>query len=65
MYYLINKAGKRLSAFYPNDLKPKLVYREGDWYCYQTLEEAEKHLNYILGFNIGNTLVICQSVKGE
>lgn len=57
-YVLANNAGQRLSGFYPNDVRVRLVYRRNDYYCYSTLAEAESHLRYIQNHGVGKNLKI-------
>lgn len=51
-FYLIHpKNGKALSQFVGNDKTPnakQLYFRKNDWYCYSTIEEAQKHKDYII-----------------
>ena len=61
MYYIINKSGKRLSQFVPNDIKQKLLFRNNDYYSYATSNEARHHLEYINTHGVGKNLSI---VKG-
>ena len=62
MYYIINKSGKRLSQFVPNAIKPKLLFRNRDYYVYPTHNEAIHHLKYIQTHGIGKTLSIVKGV---
>jgi len=59
-YILVNNSGQKLSGFYPNDVKPKLAYRKGNYYTYSTLEEAKDHLAYIHKYGVGKNLTICR-----
>lgn len=61
MYYLANKAGKKLSAFHSNDIKPKLLFRKNDWIIFSTVEEACNYLNYILSYGVGKNLEIIKN----
>lgn len=58
MFVIVNNLGHELSGFYPNDCQNKLAYRKGDYYCYPTIEEAQEHLDYIQGHNVGKSLGI-------
>ena len=61
MYYLMNRAGKKLSQFDIQQTIPKLVYRKNDWIIFSTIEEASNYLTYILKHNVGKNLEIMKS----
>lgn len=62
MYVLVNKAGQKLSGFYPNagSMRLMLAYRKGDYYTYGTIDEAMRHLEAIHEYGIGKTLQIVE-----
>ncbi|MBA7693073.1 hypothetical protein ES703_101648 [subsurface metagenome] len=62
MFVLENSTGKKLSGFYPNagSIQYMLAYRKGDWYSYDTKEEAERHLAYIRNHGTGKQLRVVE-----
>ncbi len=62
MFVLENSTGKKLSGFYPNagSIQFMLAYRKGDWYSYDTKEEAESHLAYIRNHGTGKKLRVVE-----
>lgn len=63
-FVLENSIGKKLSGFYPNAgrMRLMLAYRKGDWYSYSTRGEAERHLVAIRKYGIGKQLKV--AVRG-
>ena len=58
-FILVNKAYKRLSGFYPNDIKKYwLKYRDNDFVSFGTLQEAKDYLKHINSYGVGKSLSI-------
>ncbi len=45
--YFIYYGSKKLSGFYPNDIRGVFSFRKNDCYSFQTIQEAQDFINYI------------------
>jgi hypothetical protein len=57
-HYIVGNHGARLSQFVPNDVKPKLLFRNRDWYLFGSYQEAQNFILHIQQHGIGKNLTV-------